>query len=127
MTWNVTNLPTDKERIRKLLKLPANKLVLNRLQAAMDQLLINSSETIATVQANLEELDSIKADMLALQTDPNYRLIKADVLEWESGVDKDSGLQSRWSELIEEIIAALDLDLNSLMGGGYGNGTLCRS
>ena len=127
--WNTTNYPTDKERIRDRLSLPANRLVLNQLQAAMDSLEREYPDGILAVQAKLDRLDQLEVERDAAQADPNYNLKKADVLEWFDN-NKTAGYDLVWEKLIRDIATTLDVESlinNDSTSNNWQQGYLGRS
>ncbi|GEM_PF-3332755 len=124
MPWNTTSIPTDLERIRRALKVPAEKTYLDIIRLSMSRLELQAPDAIATVQEILDNLDNNRAKRMATLGDASSALIKADVLEWQPGAKSDGmdQLEALW---VQELCAALYLELP--VPSTYGNGTLGRS
>lgn len=123
MSWNTTIAPTDLERIRRALKVPAEKTYLDILRTAMSRVERESPDSIATVQELLDSLDGNRTKRTATLGDASNALVKADVLEWQPGA-KTEGMDVLRAEWITELTAALYLELPNQ---SYGYGTLGRS
>jgi hypothetical protein len=123
MPWNTITAPTDLERIRRALKVPAEKTYLDILRTAMSRVEKESPDSIATVQELLDNLDGNRTKRMATLGDASSALIKADVLEWQPGAKTD-GMDTLRAEWIQELTAALYLEIPNQ---AYGYGTLRRS
>lgn len=123
MPWNTTAAPTDLERIRRALKVPAEKTYLDILRTAMSRVERESPDSIATVQELLDSLEGNRTKRTVTLGDASNALIKADVLEWQPGA-KTEGMDVLRAEWIEELTAALYLELPHQT---YSYGTLGRS
>lgn len=98
MAWNTTSLPSDKERLRIVLGIPAERNWLNILQQSMDRVVRDSQDSIFTAQNLLSEWETVKAQHSAVKASENYALVRADVLEWESG-QRGAGFEERLLEI----------------------------
>lgn len=124
MPWNLTTPPTDTERLRRILKLPAERLWLdNILLVSMDRVAKESPETIDTIQSLLTQAEGLRSQRQTMAADSNAGLIrkKVDVLEWEWGntTSRTDSLYAQEIELIDEIAAALLIDLPDRDNGAY--------
>lgn len=122
MPWNTDNPPTDLERIRRALKVPAEKYYLDIIRISMSRVERESPDTIATIQESLDSLDSNRSDIRAVRANPTYSMSRADVVEWDAATPQDTGLVVDREEIREEIAAALLIQLPE-----RNNGTLGRS
>lgn len=86
---------SHKPRIFRHLRLSA--LQEGELEVLMGKL--NSPMLIEEIESLLEELDSIEAQIKEELTNPNYALIQADVLKWEGGGARATGMKQHRSEL----------------------------
>lgn len=123
MPWNTTTAPTDLERIRRALKVPAEITYLDVLREAMKRVERESPDSISTVQELLDSLDGNRTTRTATLDNASNALIKADVLEWQPGAKTD-GMDLLRAEWIAELTAALYLELPN-QTSSYG--TLGRS
>ncbi|MBD1996001.1 hypothetical protein H6G00_05140 [Leptolyngbya sp. FACHB-541] len=125
MSWNITP-PTDLERLRKHLKVPAEQMYLDILRISMERVERESPDTVYTIQEQLDQLDQLKIQKSNLVSSGSYGLTykKVDVLEWEwGGGDPSSGVAIQEAELVKDIATALHIELPE--SNGYG--TLGRS
>lgn len=124
MTWNTTTFPTDKERLRIVLGIPVEKQWLNILQMSMDRVENVSPDSVGTAQTLLDEWEQTKAEGSALKRSENYALVRADVLEWESG-SRGAGFEERLAEIKQELATLLYIDPPEI--GGSNGAVLYRS
>lgn len=118
MPWNVDTRPTDLERIRRVLKVPAEKIYLDIIRISMQRIEKESPETIDTVQELLDGLEGNRSSRAEAYSDAGYGLIKADVLEWEPGT-KTVGLEVMRTEWIQELCATLLIEPPEWTHGTY--------
>jgi hypothetical protein len=107
MAWTAE----DKERIRKVLKLPPTKLVGDALQISMDNLTRNFPAAIETVQEALDELESNRTSRKAVYTADGYAIEEVDVVRYGN---KGAGLELWRYELLQEIAIAMNLSVDWL-------------
>ena len=80
---------------------------------------------VPEIQADLDKLDTIDATLTTEQGSVNASLIKADVLEWESGGRRVAGFTAEMSRLKNRIRTLLGID-SPTAGGRSGMGILMR-
>lgn len=129
--------PTDLERIRKHLNIPAEKYRLDILRISMSRIENESPDSIATVQAILTRLDVNRKKLLGIPLDPDdpdeepddgaygdvsFAMIQADVIKWQPGSRTD-GMEILQARLQRELASTLLIDIPE----SYGYGTLSRS
>lgn len=127
MTWNTTTIPTDRERIRKVLNYPAVKQSVDTIQSAMDRITNESPESITTVQSLLEQIDELAESLRTARSDASYAMIKADVVEWEPGGKRSEGIAIEKAELEAELAATMGLEPYGGASVGGSDGILLRS
>lgn len=112
----------DRERIRSLLSLPIPIYLPDPIVVGQNWLTVNYPDAIATVQDKLTQLETIRDQLVAIRSDPNYTLIKADVLEWSAEASKVQGLEDLKAELQNDIAITLRIkDLPFYSESGIGN------
>lgn len=127
MTWNTTNPPIDRERIRKVLNYPAVKLSVDSIQSAMDRITEESPESIATVQELLDQIEELSESLRTARSDASYAMIKADVVEWEAGGKRSEGIAIEKAELEADLAATMGLAPYTEVSSGGSDGVLLRS
>ena len=110
----------DAEKLRSYLNLPVPLYEVDAVIVGMNWLTTRAPNAITTIQAKLDQLETIQGAIVNLYTDPNYTLVRADVLEWSRESSKADGLQSLKAQLIDEIATTLNLKLSPIYQA-YGN------
>lgn len=106
MPWN----PEDLERIRRVLKVPAEKLHLDILRTCMSRLERESPDTIATVQELLDDLEGLKVTRRTIRGDANNAMIQAGSVKWAPG-QRSEGVELERHDALEELASALYINL----------------
>lgn len=115
MPWDTE---TDLERIRRTLRVPAEKIYLDIIRTSMSRVERESPASIATIQELLTEFEGNRKTTKALRGDASYAMTRADVIEWSPG-QRDSGLQIDKEDIRQEIATALFLQLPEQSSNGY--------
>ena len=114
MAW----VSTDKEKIRRHLSIPATAMALEKLLFLMDSA---AADQITSAQTAIGKLDLLLTSF-ETKAGEDLALIKADVLEWETGSPeaKLTGIRSQQSYWRDQLSLALAYDGRFSSASGIG-------
>lgn len=85
-----------------------------QIQGILDGVL-TTPERIALVEETIESIIEIDEAISSEQSNPNYALIKADVLEWQGGGSRTAGMENRKLQLLIKLSNLLGLEDSGIL------------
>lgn len=88
------------------------------LEAQIQEILdesVNTPERIALIEETIEKILEIEEFIELEQNSPNFALIKADVLEWQGGGNRTTGMERQRLNLLTKLSNLLGLEEKGIL------------